>query len=41
MKGLTQREREVRNSYGFSDNGEQTLEEVGQRFMLTRAYSAD
>ena len=37
MKGLTQREREVLQlRYGFSDNGEQTLEEVGQRFMLTR-----
>ena len=37
MKGLTQREREVLQlCYGFSDSGEQTLEEVGRRFMLTR-----
>jgi RNA polymerase primary sigma factor len=37
MKGLTQREREVLQlRYGFSDSGEQTLEEVGRRFMLTR-----
>ena len=37
MKGLTQREREILQlRYGFSDTGEQTLEEVGQRFMLTR-----
>jgi len=37
MKGLTQREREVlRLRYGFGDSGEETLEEVGRRFMLTR-----
>ena len=37
MKALTQREREVLQlRYGFSDSGEQTLEEVGRRFMLTR-----
>lgn len=37
MKGLSQREREVLQlRYGFSDSGEQTLEEVGRRFMLTR-----
>ena len=37
MKGLSQRERAVLQlRYGFSDSGEQTLEEVGRRFMLTR-----
>lgn len=37
MKGLSQREREVLQlRYGFGDSGEQTLEAVGGRFMLTR-----
>jgi RNA polymerase primary sigma factor len=37
MKGLSQREREVLQlRYGFTGDGELTLEEVGGRFMLTR-----
>ncbi|MCI0419695.1 MAG: sigma-70 family RNA polymerase sigma factor, partial [Acidobacteria bacterium] len=37
LQNLSQREREVlRLRYGFGDTGEQTLEEVGRRFMLTR-----
>jgi RNA polymerase primary sigma factor len=37
LQNLSEREREVlKLRYGFGENGEQTLEEVGRKFMLTR-----